>query len=90
MDLMAIGENIYSTWLGGGYNIYQGTSFSAPIAAGAAALMASLRPSLTGAQLKAMLKQTVDPVAALATYCATGVSKAAVGNGEACTAACVN
>jgi serine protease len=58
-----------------GYGFKQGTSFSAPLAAGVAALMLSVNPALTPAQLVAYLRETVRPHVSLAgapTCLATG------------------
>ncbi len=46
IDLAAPGEGIYTTTMGGGYGAVSGTSFSAPITAGAYALMMATNPSL--------------------------------------------
>ena len=45
VDLCAPGESVYSTSLGGGYGSNWGTSFSAPITAGAVALLWSKFPT---------------------------------------------
>jgi subtilisin family serine protease len=49
-----------------------GTSFSSPTVAGVAALMLARTPSLAPNDLKAALRSTVDPVAALAGKVSTG------------------
>ena len=51
---------VYSTLRGGGYNAACGTSFSAPIVAGAAALVLSVNPGLTGAQVTSILQKSAD------------------------------
>ena len=58
VDLAAPGHQIYSTAFGGGYSFSSGTSNAAPIAAGAAAIIASLRPHLTPIQIASQLKTT--------------------------------
>ena len=61
VDIAAPGVSIYTTNKGGGYGSWSGTSFSAPIAAGAAALVLSSNPSLTGAQAQdALIKSAND------------------------------
>jgi thermitase len=60
VDLSAPGSGILTTAPGGGYQSVSGTSFSAPLVAGAAALMFSINPNLTSAQLDTILKVTAD------------------------------
>jgi len=50
----------------GSFNPSVGTSFSAPLVAGTAALMLSVKPLLTPADIKAALKSTARPFPALA------------------------
>lgn len=64
--------------------VFGGTSLSVPLVGGAAVLMASVNNTLTGPQLKALLKQSVDPVPALAGLCSSGVSCGAR-HGTLCT-----
>jgi subtilisin family serine protease len=45
---------------GGGYGSWYGTSFSSPIVAGVSALILSLNPQLTNAQVVDILKKTSD------------------------------
>ena len=49
-----------------------GTSLASPIVAGVAALIRSVNPSLTAAQIKSAILSNVDPVPALSGYCVTG------------------
>ncbi len=72
VDVGAPGESIYSTWPGGGYQWLDGTSMASPMAAGAAALALSVDPSLTAAELKALLMNTADPVSALSSTTVSG------------------
>lgn len=58
--LAAPGDGIYTTTNGGGYASGTGTSFSAPIVAGVAALVISQNPSLTGSQVAQVLKSNAD------------------------------
>src|SRR5262249_34838805 len=60
VDLSAPGVNIDTTTSGGTYGAGSGTSFSAPIVAGVAALVISVNPSLTPAQVTSILEQSAD------------------------------
>jgi Tol biopolymer transport system component/subtilisin family serine protease len=61
VDLAAPGVNIRSTYLGGsGYGIGDGTSFSAPMVAGVAALIKARGPTLTPTQIKNAILNNVD------------------------------
>jgi subtilisin family serine protease len=66
VDLGAPGEGIYSSIPPTSYAYADGTSMAAPHVAGAAALVAAHRPSLTAVQLRAALLNAVDPVAEIA------------------------
>ena len=57
---------------GASYGFLDGTSMAAPHVTGTAALLFSLNPSATVAQVRAALMATVDPVAALAGKTVTG------------------
>jgi subtilisin family serine protease len=72
VDLAAPGVNIYSTLPGNGYGFMSGTSMATPHVAGAAALALAVDPSLSVAQLKRRLLDTVDPIASLAGKVASG------------------
>lgn len=60
IDLAAPGVYIYTTTRGGGFGAWNGTSFSAPAAAGVAGLVLSANPSLNGYQVQDVLKQSAD------------------------------
>lgn len=60
IDLSAPGTSILTTMMGGSYGYWQGTSFSSPIAAATAALVLSLRPTLSNSSLVALLEQNSD------------------------------
>lgn len=60
IDVAAPGVNVYTTTKGGGYSAVSGTSFSAPVAAGVAALVLSANPALTGAQALNIVKASAD------------------------------
>jgi hypothetical protein len=59
LDLAAPGQ-VYTTIPGAGYINAAGTSFSAPIVAGVAALVMSANPSLTPAQVRDVLTKSAD------------------------------
>lgn len=58
LDIVAPGENIYSTSIGGTYAIDSGTSFAAPQVSAVAALILSVRPDLNGQQVRGIIEQT--------------------------------
>lgn len=60
IDVAAPGVSVYTTNRGGGYGSWSGTSFSAPIVAGVAALVISANPSLSAQQVQDILTQFVD------------------------------
>jgi thermitase len=60
VDLAAPGNEILTTGTQGTYLSVSGTSFSAPLVAGAAALLLSVNPALTPAQVEAFLKVSAD------------------------------
>jgi subtilisin family serine protease len=55
--LAAPGVSVLSSSNDGGYELKSGTSMAAPHAAGVAALMASMRPDMSAAELRALLLQ---------------------------------
>jgi subtilisin family serine protease len=69
-DITAVGENFYTAaetsdptgvlYNPTGYIVTQGTSFSAPLVSGAAALLESARPGLTADQYRSLLIDTAD------------------------------
>ena len=60
VDLVAPGVDIFTTAPGGGFDAVSGTSFSAPLASGVAALVWSNSPGFTPQQVEDALKQGVD------------------------------
>ena len=63
LDLVAPGQQIYSTYRSEGAEIYKemsGTSMSAPFVAGAAALLKSVQPYLTPDEVRSRLLTTTD------------------------------
>ena len=62
IDLMAPGESVYTTTNNNNYRFAQGSSFSAPMVAGAAALLKSRFPELSAAQIMEKLRVNADPI----------------------------
>ena len=61
IDIMAPGEGIMSTIISNnGYDAYDGTSMASPVVAGVAALVKSVHPTLTAAQLRQRVMDTAD------------------------------
>src|ERR1041384_6430937 len=63
IDVAAPGDS-FSTQMGGGYISTGGTSYSAPIVAGVAALVMAANPSLSGDQVQNIVKQSADDLGA--------------------------
>jgi subtilisin family serine protease len=66
VDLAAPGTAVYSTWINNSYSTSHGTSFSAPIIAGAAALVKSHFPSMTNLQVAEQLRVSADNIDTIA------------------------
>jgi hypothetical protein len=58
--VVAPAVDIYSTTLGGSYDVQEGTSFAAPYVSGVAALLLSAKPNLTPAEVEAALVSTAN------------------------------
>jgi subtilisin family serine protease len=65
VDVAAPGDNIYSTYLGGGYRTLSGTSMAAPYAAGVAALLRKQESDATYGNLRYAIRHKVDKPPAL-------------------------
>ena len=61
VDITAPGKNIRTTFFNNTFTTIDGTSFSSPIVAGAAALVWANRPEYTPIQLEQQLRVTADP-----------------------------
>ncbi|HJN67787.1 MAG TPA: S8 family serine peptidase, partial [Pirellulales bacterium] len=72
VDLGAPGSSIYSTVPGNSYASYSGTSMATPHVAGVAAMLLAENPSLTAAEVKAVILNSVDPIDALTGITVTG------------------
>jgi len=72
VHLMAPGENVMSSIVGGSYASYSGTSMATPHVSGAAALLLAKEPSLTPVQVKERLMATSDKLKAYRTKLISG------------------
>jgi subtilisin len=64
LELGAPGVSVYSTYKGGGYASYSGTSASCPHVSGVVALVLSADPGLTNGQVRALLADTARDLGA--------------------------
>jgi len=62
VDLAAPGDDIYSTWIGGGFQSLTGTSMATPIVSGTVALLLSVNPTLNVKDVAYILNQTAKIV----------------------------
>jgi subtilisin family serine protease len=60
--VVAPGSNVRSTYPGGGYATWSGTSFAAPFVAAQAALIWSVRPEMTSEAIKDLIRDTARSV----------------------------
>lgn len=65
VDLAAPGVNVPTTNPGNGYTLATGTSFSAPIAAGVAALVVAANPELSAEEIEQILEDSADDIGAV-------------------------
>ena len=61
-DILAPGVDVYSTRSGSGYGFSTGCSYSAPLAAGVAALVLARHPDWTRDQVRLRLRESCDKV----------------------------
>jgi thermitase len=66
VDVAAPGDNVYSTYKGGGYRYLSGTSMAAPYAAGTAAMLRKQESDATYGDLRYAIRHKVDTPPALA------------------------
>ena len=67
VDLFAPGVSMYATELNGGYSRHQGTSYSAPMVAGLAALIWSYYPQFTYQQVRECIEQSATQINVMVT-----------------------
>jgi subtilisin family serine protease len=72
VDLAAPGKDIWSTQVGGGYEMLSGTSMASPMTAGVAGLIMSAHPDATHEEIKERLFFSSDPKEALQSTSASG------------------
>jgi thermitase len=72
VDLAAPGDDIYSTYLGGGYKFLSGTSMASPYVAGVAALLRKQDSDASYSALRNAIRRNVDPVPGLSGKVADG------------------
>jgi subtilisin family serine protease len=65
VDVGAPGEDIFSTMPGNSYGYLSGTSMASPHVTGIAALLLSMQPGLSGADVRSMLIDTAKPLDSL-------------------------
>lgn len=62
IDVYAPGDKIVSAWLRGHYNEMSGTSMATSHVSGAIALLLSLKPGLSPAEIKSIIKRSMQPL----------------------------
>ena len=72
VHVAAPGEDIYSTYAGGGYGWMSGTSMASPVVAGAAALALSADPTMAPADLKQLIMETAYTSSNLSSWTISG------------------
>ena len=61
-DMVAVGQSVNTATRNSGFVVEDGTSFSAPMVAGAAALLEAARPGLTSSQYRSLLINSATPI----------------------------
>ncbi|MFH2203739.1 MAG: S8 family peptidase [Elusimicrobiota bacterium] len=80
--VVAPGVNVQTTDIGGGMAAANGTSFSAPIVAGVAALILSANPTISTTSLKAAMRNSADGIGVSSLGLAHGASGTTAGAGR--------
>ncbi|GIQ65620.1 aerolysin [Paenibacillus cisolokensis] len=62
VDIYAPGDRIVSAWMGGRYHQMSGTSMATSHVSGAIALLLAYRPGLSPAEIKAVLRRSMQPL----------------------------
>jgi serine protease len=62
VGVSAPGDTVWTTWKPSDYTLFTGTSPAAPIVSGTAALVKSLHPTWTPAQIAEQIRVTADPI----------------------------
>lgn len=62
LDIIAPGDDIYSTYNDNGYGLMSGTSMAAPFVVASAATLIGMEPDLTPAQIEKRLKDNAVPI----------------------------
>lgn len=68
VDVCAMSKNVMLTNVGSTYSTGNGTSLAAPQVAGLAALILSVNPCLTPAEVEAIIKSSADPISDQSNY----------------------
>ncbi len=82
VDIAAPGQDIYSTYIDGGYKFLSGTSMACPHVAGVAALLKSQNPSWTNQQIKQKMFDTADKIGFEGNYWKHGKVDASIDDGD--------